>query len=145
MKLNFKTKIKLFSIIFIVCLIGIVFSTFLIDKQIDSYIAEMKTNVDINIEIIDNNDNDVIVDKTGNDIKIYINSNKKESTTDTVVKTSYVKVVSETGLNIRKEPSIDSEKVGAINYGHSIKIIEDCGEWYKTDLGFIYKEHTIKI
>ena len=26
-----------------------------------------------------------------------------------------------------------------------LRLTKDCGEWYKTDLGFIYKEHTIKI
>lgn len=140
MKLSFKSKLKMFSLIFLVCFIGIILSVFLIDRQIDKYIAEIKTNVDINIEVVNNTNSKVTVNQNKNEIKIQLD----ESET-TGIKATYVKVVTESGLNIRQEPDIESEKVGTVNYGHTIKITEDCGDWYKTDFGFIYKEHTIKI
>lgn len=143
MKLSFKSKLKMFSIIFLVCFIGIILSVFLIDRQIDKYIAEIKTNVDINIEVVNNTNSKVTVNQNKNEIKIQLD--ESETTETTSIKTTYVKVVTESGLNIRQEPDIESEKVGTVNYGHTIKITEDCGDWYKTDFGFIYKEYTIKI
>lgn len=143
MKLSFKSKLKMFSLIFLVCFIGIILSVFLIDRQIDKYIAEIKTNVDINIEVVNNTNSKVTVNQNKNEIKIQLD--ESETTETTSIKTTYVKVVTESGLNIRQEPDIESEKVGTVNYGHTIKITEDCGDWYKTDFGFIYKEYTIKI
>lgn len=143
-QLPMKAKLKMFMIVFLVCFVGILATSFMIDKKIDSYIADLKSDVNINIEIIDNNDSKVNVKQDGNDIKVYINPKSEEShvTKTTKVKPTYVTVTSELGLNIRKEPDISSEKVGAINYGDKIKITEDTGEWYKTDLGFIYKSYT---
>ena len=143
MKLSFKSKLKMFSIIFIVCFIGIIISTVLIDRQIDKYISEIKTSVDINVEVINNADVKVTVSQNKGDIKIQLDDLHTTKPREEV--STYVKVVSESGLNIRQEPDIESEKVGAINYGDSVKVIEDCGDWYKTDSGFIYKEYTIKI
>lgn len=143
MKLSFKSKLKMFSIIFIVCFIGIIISTVLIDRQIDKYISEIKTNVDINVEVINNTDVKVTVIQNKRDIKIQLDDLHTTKSREEV--STYVKVVSESGLNIRQEPDIESEKVGVINYGDSVKVIEDCGDWYKTDSGFIYKEYTIKI
>lgn len=143
MKLSFKSKLKMFSIIFIVCFIGIIISTVLIDRQIDKYISEIKTNVDINVEVINNTDVKVTLSQNKGDIKIQLDDLHTTKSKEEV--STYVKVVSESGLNIRQEPDIESEKVGAINYGDSVKVIEDCGDWYKTDSGFIYKEYTIKI
>lgn len=143
MKLSFKSKLKMFSLIFLVCFVGIVLSVFLIDRQIDKYIAEIKTNVDINIEVVNNTNSKVTINQNKNEIKIQLD--ESETTETTSIKTTYVKVVTESGLNIRQEPDIESEKVGTVNYGHTIKITEDCGDWYKTDFGFIYKEYTIKI
>lgn len=143
MKLSFKSKLKMFSLIFLVCFVGIVLSVFLIDRQIDKYIAEIKTNVDINIEVVNNTNSKVTVNQNKNEIKIQLD--ESETTETTSIKSTYVKVVTESGLNIRQEPDIESEKVGTVNYGHTIKITEDCGDWYKTDFGFIYKEYTIKI
>ena len=139
------TKIKLFLALFLVCFVGIIASTVMIDKQIDSYIAEMKTNIDINIEIIDNTNSKVTVDQKDNDIKVYINPKDSDEIENAKVKEEHVVIVAKAGLNIRQEPSIKSEKVGTINYGEKVKILEDCGEWYKTENGFIYKDYTIKI
>ena len=37
------------------------------------------------------------------------------------VKEEYVVIVAKSGLNIRQEPSIESEKVGIIDYGEKVK------------------------
>lgn len=143
MKLSFKSKLKMFSLLFLVCFVGIILSVFLIDRQIDKYIAEINTDVDINIEVVNNTNTKVTVNRDGNKIKLQLDESDTTETPN--AKATYVKVVTESGLNIRQEPDIESEKVGTVNYGHTIKITEDCGDWYKTDFGFIYKEYTIKI
>ena len=142
MKLNFKSKLKLFSILFVVCLLGIIVSTFLIDRQIDSYISELKTNVDINIEVIDNNDSNVEIVQEDENITVYINPSESEEAN--VIEDIYVIITAKSGLNIRQEPTINSDKVGAYDYGEEVKIVEDCGDWYKTEQGFIYKLYTDK-
>lgn len=138
-------KIKMFLALFLICFVGIIASTVMIDKQIDSYIAEMKTNIDINIEIIDNTNSNVTIEQKDNDVKVYINPNNSDEIETDKVNEEYVVIVAKSGLNIRQEPSIESEKVGIINYGEKVKILEDHGEWYKTENGFIYKDYTIKI
>jgi hypothetical protein len=143
MKINFNMRLKVFLIIFSVCMLGIIFSTILIDRQIDKYISEIKTEVDINVEIVNNTDDKITVIKDGHDIKIQLDETL--TIKDSVQKAFQVKVVSDSGLNIRQEPDIESLKVGTINYGHVIQVKEDCGDWYKTDVGYIYKEYTIKI
>lgn len=139
-----KAKLKLFMVIFLVCFIGIITTSFMIDKKIESYIADMKSVVNINIEVI-NNTNDIIeVKKSDNsDIKVYINSKADSQVTEETsnVIPEEVTVTSKVGLNVRKEPTIESEKVGAYNYGERVKVIEDHGYWYKTDLGFICKRY----
>ena len=142
MNLNFKSKIKLFSILFVVCFLGIIVSTVLIDRQIDSYISEMKTNVDINIEVIDNNDSNVEIVQDGEDITVYINPSGSEEAN--IIEGFYVTIIAKSGLNIRQEPTVNSDKVGAYDYGEEVKIIEDYGDWYKTERGFIYKMYTDK-
>lgn len=34
-------------------------------------------------------------------------------------------------LNVRKEPTTDARRMGYIDYGEKVKIIEDCGDWLK--------------
>ena len=141
-------KLKLFLMLFAICFIGIITSTVLIDKQIDSYIAELKTNVDINIEVIDNTDSNVTIKQDENDIKVYIDPNESEEAgviEDNKDTDEFVTITAKRGLNIRVEPTVNSEKVGAFDYGEEVKIIEDCGDWYKTEYGFIYKLYTTKI
>ena len=41
------------------------------------------------------------------------------------------------GLNIRQEPSADSEIVGTYTTGDRVTIVEVSGSWGKTDLGWI--------
>ena len=149
MRLN--TKLKLLLILFIVCFSGILISGLLIDKKIESYVAEMQTNVNINVEVINNLDNDsadIEVKQDKDNIKIYINP-KEDSTTvienDDYDNDVYVQVTSKRGLNIRENPTVESEKVGILNYGDSIQILSEHNGWYLTEFGFICKKFTIKI
>lgn len=149
MRLN--TNLKLLLILFIVCFSGILISGLLIDKKIESYVAEMQTNVNINVEVINNLDNDsadIEVKQDKDNIKIYINP-KEDSTTvienDDCDNDIYVQVTSKRGLNIRENPTVESEKVGVLNYGDSIQILSEHNGWYLTEFGFICKKFTIKI
>lgn len=40
-------------------------------------------------------------------------------------------VVNVTRLNVRKEPSIDAKRIGYIDSGEKVKLLEDLGEWLK--------------
>ena len=135
-------RIKMFITLFVLCVVGIVFSTIAIEKQIDSYIERIHTEV--KIEVINNSDNNVTVTQNDDDITIKIDE-QKEVTKTPVGEDEYILVTSDNGLNIRHKPSVDSNKVGTLNYGAKIKIVEEVGDWYKTDLGYIFKEYTIKI
>jgi uncharacterized protein YgiM (DUF1202 family) len=144
-KLSF--GLKVFITLFVLCISGIVFSTIAIDKQIDSYIEEMKTEV--KIEVVNNSDNEVMIVQEGNNI--IVNINPKESTPVTQEDNEekaiemYGIVTSEIGLNVREQPRLDSDKVGTLEYGAKVKILEEVGDWYKTDSGYIFKEYVIKI
>lgn len=135
-------RFRMFITLLVLCVVGIVFSTIAIEKQIDSYIERIHTEV--KIEVINNSDNNVTVTQNENDVTIKIDE-RKEVTKTPVGEDEYVLVTSDNGLNIRHNPSVDSNKVGTLNYGAKIKIIEEVGDWYKTDLGYIFKEYTIKI
>lgn len=143
-QLPVKAKLKLFMIIFLVCFVGIITTSFMIDKKIESYIADMKSVININIEVINNTNDNVEVKKSDNsNIKVYINSKADSQVTEETSNaiSEEVTVTSKVGLNIRKKPTVESEKVGAYNYGERVKVIEDHGYWYKTDLGFICKRY----
>lgn len=43
-------------------------------------------------------------------------------------------------LNIRKAADINSEKLGTLEDGAKITILEDCGEWLKIKAGYIMKQ-----
>ena len=140
MKKRLGFSLKLFISIFVLCMFGIVLSTIAIDKQIDSYIEELKTE----IQIVNNTDDGVIITRDGNDIVIMVNP--KEEIEEEVIEPEvlYGEVTSMSGLNIRQEPSVESEKVGVLEYGETVKIIEDCGDWYKTESGYIFKDYVMK-
>lgn len=132
-------SLKLFITLFVLCILGIVISTIAIDKQIDSYIEELKTE----IQIVNNTDNVVIVTREGSNIVIMVDH--KDETEDVVEpEVFYGEVTSLSGLNIRQEPSVESEKVGVLEYGETVEIIEDCGDWYKTESGYIFKDYVMK-
>lgn len=143
-KLSF--SLKVFITLFVLCITGIVFSTITIDKQIDSYIEEMKTEV--KVEVINNSNNEVMVVQEGEDITVIINpveETKQVTENDDKEQYAYGLVTSVSGLNVRKQPSLDSEKVGVLEYGAEIKILGETGDWFKTDSGYIFKEFVIKI
>lgn len=135
-------SLKVFITLFVLCIVGIVFSTIAIDKQIDSYIDEIQTE----IQIVNNSENEVIVETIDNKTIISINpaENIEEVTKEEINEEFYGLVTSTSGLNIREEPSVNSEKVGVLFYGEQVKILEDCGDWYRTKNGFIFKDYVIK-
>ena len=134
---------KVFITLFVLCVAGIVFSTIAIDKQIDSYIEQIQMEV----HVINNTEDDVNIEKENNKMIININpTEENEEVTKENNKTDeYGIVTSISGLNVRQDPSIESEKVGILEYGTRVKILEDCGDWYRTENGFIFKEFVIKI
>lgn len=136
MKLNMKGKLLLLSTI--ICLIGIIVSPFIIDREIDKYIEQISTEVVINIDVVNNtNDKVSVIEDDGTIIVTVDEEITLEEQTDLNIN---VRVISEVGLNIRENPTVDSEIVGTYSYGESVNVIEDEGEWYKTDRGYIYKE-----
>lgn len=136
MKLNMKGKLLLLSTI--ICLIGIIVSPFIIDREIDKYIEQISTEVVINIDVVNNTNDEVSVIEDDGTIIVTVDEEVTlEEQTDLNIN---VRVISEVGLNIRENPTVDSEIVGTYSYGESVNVIEDEGEWYKTDRGYIYKE-----
>ena len=136
MKLNMKGKLLLLSTI--ICLIGIIVSPFIIDREIDKYIEQISTEVVVNIDVVNNTNDEVSVIEDVGAIIITVDEEiTLEEQTDLNIN---VRVISEVGLNIRENPTVDSEIVGTYSYGESVNVIEDEGEWYKTDRGYIYKE-----
>lgn len=137
-----KAMITWFIIVFVVCFTGIIASTIMIDNLIDSYIKEIKTEV--NIEVINNTNNEVAVEDRDCNIKVYINPETEEEVVTeetTVFEQKEVTVITDKGLNIRKEPDISSEVVGTINYGDVVTVINEVDGWYETTDGFIKTDY----
>lgn len=137
-----KAMITWFIIVFVVCFTGIIASTIMIDNLIDSYIKEIKTEV--NIEVINNTNNEVAVEDRDGNIKVYINPETEEKVVTketTVFEQKEVTVITDKGLNIRKEPDISSEVVGTINYGGEVTVINEVDGWYETTDGFIKTDY----
>ena len=136
-----KAMITWFIIVFVICFTGIFASTIMIDNLIDSYIEEIKTTV--NIEVINNTTDEVVVEDKNGNIKVYINSETEEVVTreSTVFEQRQVKVITDKGLNIRKEPDVSSEVVGTINYGDETTVINEIDGWYETTNGFIKSDY----
>ena len=133
-------SLKLFITLFVLCIAGIVFSTIAIDQQIDSYIEELK----IEVQVINNSNNEIAIDQEDNKIIVNVNpimEDKQE------IETEEIKgiVISTTGLNIRQSPTLDSHRVGVLYSGEEVIILEDCGDWYRTEDGFIFKEYVLRI
>lgn len=137
-----KAMITWFIIVFVVCFTGIIASTIMIDNLIDSYIKEIKTEV--NIEVINNTTDEVVVEDKNGNIKVYINSETEDEVVtreSTVFEQRQVKVITDKGLNIRKEPDVSSEVVGTINYGDETTVINEIDGWYETTNGFIKSDY----
>lgn len=140
-KLTVKKRLQIMLIIFLVGMTGIIFSTLMIDNIIDDYIDRMST--DIHLEVINNYENvNVDVKKNDENISIYINPKKEQVEEEVEVFEPIEGIVSsEVGINIRKEPSVDSEKIDVIPYGDKITILNEEGDWYKINSGYVYKEY----
>lgn len=133
-------SLKLFITLFVLCILGIVISTIAIDKQIDAYIDEIKTE----IQIVNNTDSNIVVVREDDSIIININPEEEVEEEVIVPEVFQGKVTSLSGLNIRQEPSVESEKVGVLEYGETVEILEDCGDWYRTENGFIFKDYVLR-
>jgi uncharacterized protein YgiM (DUF1202 family) len=133
-----KLSLRPLFILITICVIGIIFSIVYIDKEIDKYIEDMKT--EINVEV---NNVEATVDVVEEDNKINVIVNESEE--PITQKYESIKVISESGLNIRQEPTIDSNIIGVLYYGAEINILEESDEWYKIDGGYIFKEYVVKI
>lgn len=137
-----KAMITWFIIVFVICFTGIFASTIMIDNLIDSYIEEIKTTV--NIEVINNTTDEVVVEDKNGNIKVYINSETEDEVVtqeSTVFEQRQVRVITDKGLNIRKEPDVSSEVVGTINYGDETTVINEVDGWYETTNGFIKSDY----
>lgn len=134
-------SLKVFITLIVLCISGIVFSTIAIDKQIDSYIDEMKTE----IKIVNNTDDDVLITREDNNIIINID-NKPTQLEEVTEKENDIGIVTSiSGLNIRRDASVESERIDILEYGERIEILEDCGDWYRIENGYIFKDYVIKI
>ena len=140
-------SLKVFITLFVLCIAGIVVSTIAIDKEIDSYIE--KLNTEVQITVINNTDNDVIIEQEDGNVIIKVNPEKEKSSQVSIPyesgKEVYGIVTSVVGLNIREQPTIDSEKIGVLEYGAEVKILEESDDWYRIESGYIFKEYVIKI
>jgi uncharacterized protein YgiM (DUF1202 family) len=136
-KLSF--ELKVFITLIVLCIAGIVFSTIAIDKQIDNYIEELKTE----IKIVNNGNDEINIDRENNKIIITVNPIEEEETEE--VTEIRGMVISTDGLNIRQNPSVESERIGVLEYGSEVIILEDCGDWYRIDNGYIFKDYVIRI
>lgn len=57
-------------------------------------------------------------------------------------------VVQADRLNVRKEPDIAAERIGYLNNGEKVKLLENCGEWIKVQytenkIGYVADEYVI--
>lgn len=141
----YKLSLRPLLILFVLCLTGMIFSIIAINKEIDSYIEEMKPEVFVEIN---NVDVEVDVKEDGNKIKVVVEGEEEIDITNDEpeeVEEMYIKVTSEQGLNIRQEPNIESERIGVLYYGEEVKILEESEQWYRIEQGYVYKEYTIKI
>ena len=136
-KLSF--ELKVFITLIVLCIAGIVFSTIAIDKQIDNYIEELKTE----IKIVNNGNDEINIDHENNKIVITVNPIEEEESEE--VTEIRGMVISNDGLNIRQNPSVESERIGVLEYGSEVIILEDCGDWYRIDNGYIFKDYVIRI
>ena len=136
-KLSF--ELKVFITLIVLCIAGIVFSTIAIDKQIDNYIEELKTE----IKIVNNGNDEINIDHENNKIVITVNPIEEEESGE--VTEIRGMVISNDGLNIRQNPSVESERIGVLEYGSEVIILEDCGDWYRIDNGYIFKDYVIRI
>lgn len=137
-----KAMITWFIVVLVICFTGIFASTIMIDNLIDSYIEEIKPT--INIEVINNTTDEVVVEDKHGNIKIYINSEIEDEVVtreSAVFEHRQVKVITDKGLNIRKEPDISSEVVGTINYGDETIVVNEVDGWYETTDGFIKSDY----
>ena len=95
------------------------------------------------IQIVNNGNDEITVDREDNKIVIKIDPVEEEEPEEVTEERGMV--TSTDGLNIRQEPSVESERIGVLEYGAEVRILEDCGDWYRIDSGYIFKDYVIRI
>lgn len=139
-----KKGMILFACIFLFSLLGVFGSAFMLDNYIDNCIAKMQPNVtnEIVVNVYNNTNSKVNVEhnKDGS-INVHITDKDKIDSSDNKYIPKQGIVTAKSGLNIRHGADIKSDKVGVLEYGEQITIIDETDYWYKIDRGYIFKEY----
>lgn len=140
-----RPEIKILALVILISLIGIFSSAFLLDKCIDNYITKLQPQVktEVVVNLYNNTDNKVTIDKDdkGN-IDVHIDKNKAINNNEANNnKPKQGIIIATSGLNIREKSDINSDVIGALDYGSKVNILDETQYWYKIDKGFIYKNY----
>lgn len=139
-----KKGMILFACIFLFSLIGVFGSAFMLDNYIDKCIAKMQPKVSNEVVVnVYNNTNSKVNVEHGKDgsINVHINDKEKNDSSENKYIPKQGIVTAKSGLNIRDGASIESDKVGALEYGEKVLIIDESDYWYKIDRGYIFKQY----
>lgn len=143
LSMNFKILVAMI----LIAIFGICSSIFMIDNYC---IKEDTVNIENDIDVVVNvynesnnvevevNDNDDGIDVIIKDKKINADEHDYKETS---LRSMCGIIDAESGLNIREDSSIKSEKIGAYCYGETVEIIGEKDDWYITNDGYIYKEY----
>ncbi|WP_055071905.1 glycoside hydrolase family protein [Clostridium massiliamazoniense] len=74
---------------------------------------------------------------------VYENENGENNRSNISDRFGYI--ISEIGLNVRKNDSVYSDIISVLDFGQRFKIIDEVGEWYKIsspEIGYISKQYT---
>ena len=141
------TNLKVFVLMILISVFGICSSIFMIDKYcVKDENVDIKNEIDIVVNIYNETEdaNVEVIKKDDGDIDVIIKDKKinddKHDYNETSLDPIQGRIDTESGLNIREESDIKSDKVGTYCYGETVEIIGEEGDWYITNEGFIYKE-----
>ena len=149
---NFSINFKILVLVLILSIFGIFGSAFMIDNycKTEKEIA-VQNSIDVVVNVYNNSEkvNVKVDEKVNGEVNVTIDDKKIETSEQVNNETSQYPsqgiVSTEYGLNIRRDANIDSEKVGVYEYGEKIEIVDEVGDWYITDEGFVYKEFVMLI
>lgn len=132
-------KKKLLLIVLILAVVGIVFSTMMLENYNKKFMEEIAKINNINVNIHNVTEQEISSNVNGDDVDIYLY--KKQLEPEVFIPEG-VRITSDIGLNIRQEPTTDAPIVSVLEYGDVVIIEDKFDHWYKTKDGFIYKEYT---
>lgn len=140
-----KTGYKVLGCIILISLIGIFGSAFMLDRYIDSCIAKLQPKVtnEIVVNVYNNTDSNVKVEN-GKDGTVNVHVTDKTSSISSENEKYNPKqgiITAESGLNIRNEANVKSDKVGVLEYGETVTVLNETEYWYEIDQGYIFKEY----